>query len=103
MSDLAATFLGFARDAEASDLILGKELDMIFIQTEAAHGKLGQDKSLDREHGTLWGAICNSVELYQKRAQEATATTLKTQVSKIDYFNKKWSLKYWLPPVGFRS
>ena len=41
ISYLAATFLGFARDVEASDLVLGKDLESICIQTEAAHGNLG--------------------------------------------------------------
>ena len=43
--DLAATFLGFARDAEASALVLGKNLERIRIRSEAAHGRLGQDES----------------------------------------------------------
>ena len=43
MSDLAAIFLDFARDAEASDLVLGEELDMLCIQTDTANGRLGQD------------------------------------------------------------
>ena len=43
MSDLAATLLGFVRNAEALYLILGKYLDRLRIQTEAAHGKFGQE------------------------------------------------------------
>ena len=61
MSDLAATFLGFARDAESSALLLGEDLDRLCIQTEAAHGRLGQDKDTEQEHGTVWGAILNAV------------------------------------------
>ena len=34
MSYIAATLLGFARVAEASALVLGEDLDRIFIQTE---------------------------------------------------------------------
>ena len=61
VSDLTATFLGFTRDGEASALVLGEDLEMIFIQTEAAHGRLGQDKDTEQEHGTVWGAILNAV------------------------------------------
>ena len=89
VSDLTATFLGFTRDGEASALVLGEDLEMIFIQTEAAHGRLGQDEDIDREHRTVRGAIRNAVELAQKRAGEATVTTLKMQASKIDSFTKK--------------
>ena len=35
ISDLEATFFGFARGAEASALVLGKDLERFFIQTEA--------------------------------------------------------------------
>ena len=42
--DLAATFLGFARDAEASALVLG--LDRLHIQTEASHERLVQDEGM---------------------------------------------------------
>ena len=48
-----------------------------------------QDKYMEREHGTVWGAIQNAVELSQKRSEEATVTTLKIQVSKIELFTKK--------------
>ena len=41
MSDLVSTFLGFKCDTEASALVLGKDLEMIIIRTEAAHGSLG--------------------------------------------------------------
>ena len=44
---------------------------------------------MEREHGTVWGSIHNTVELAQKRAEEATVVTLKRQVLKIDYFTKK--------------
>ena len=44
MSDLAVTFLGFARDAEASALVLGEDLDRLHIRTEAAHGRLVRDE-----------------------------------------------------------
>ena len=89
MSDLAANFLGFAHDAEASALVLGEDLDRLRILTEAAHGRLGQDEYMDQEHGIVWGENWNSLELAQKRPEEATVTTLKTQVSKIDFFTKK--------------
>ena len=62
MSDLVATFLGFSRDAEVSALVLGKYLDRLRIQTEAAHGRLVQDEDMEREHGSVWGAIWNAVE-----------------------------------------
>ena len=41
VSDPAANFLGFANDAEASDLVLGEDLESIYIQTEASHVRLG--------------------------------------------------------------
>ena len=85
----AATLLGFTHDAEASDLISGKYLERIYIWTEAAHGRLHQDKDIDREHRTFWVSIWNIVELDQKRTEESTVATLKTQVSKIDSFTKK--------------
>ena len=59
--DLADTLLGFTRDPKASALVLGKDLDRLCIQTEAAHGRLGQDKDTEQEHGTVWGAILNAV------------------------------------------
>ena len=40
-------------------------------------------------HRKVWGATLNAAELSQKREGEATVTTLKTQVSKIDYFTIK--------------
>ena len=46
--DLAATFLGFARDAEASDLVLGEDLYRICIQNEVSHGRLGQEDDMER-------------------------------------------------------
>ena len=78
MSDIAATFLGFARDAEASALVLGKDLEKIRIQTKASHGRLVQDEYIEKENGTFWQANRNTVELAHKRAGEATVTTLKT-------------------------
>ena len=85
MFDLAATFLGFTCDTEASALVLGENLEMICIRVEAAHGRLGQDKEIGGGgHMTFWGTIRNALELAQNRAGEATVTTLKTQVSKID-------------------
>ena len=41
--DIAANFLDFARDEEASALVLGEDLEMIRIQTESSHGRLIQD------------------------------------------------------------
>ena len=67
MSDLAATLLGFARDAEASTLVLIKYLKRIRIQTESDYGRLVQDEYMDREHGAVWGSIWNEVELSQNR------------------------------------
>ena len=61
MSDLAATFLGFTRDAEASALGLSKDLERISILTEAAHVRLVQDEDIEQEQGTVWGAIRNEV------------------------------------------
>ena len=61
MSDLAATFLGFTRDAEASALGLGKDLERISILTEAGHVRLVQDEDIEQEQGTVWGAIRNEV------------------------------------------
>ena len=63
VSDLAANFLGFACDAEASVLVLGEDLEIIHIQTEAAHGRLRQDEDMDQEHGKVWGYTRNAVEL----------------------------------------
>ena len=48
MLDLAATFLGFARDAEASAQLLGEGLGRIRIRTDAARGRLGQDNDMER-------------------------------------------------------
>ena len=42
--DLASTFLGFARDAELSALVLVEDLERLCIQTEAVHGRMGQDE-----------------------------------------------------------
>ena len=103
MSDIAATFLGFVRDAEESDLVLDEDLERIHIRTEADHGRLGQDEDMERENKTVWGAIRNVVELSQKSAGESTVTTLKTQVSKIEPFIKKWSPQYGRPSAGLRS
>ena len=55
MLDLAATFLVFARDAEASALVLGKDLDRLHIQNYSSHGSLDQDKDINLEHRTVWG------------------------------------------------
>ena len=53
---------------------------------------------MDQEHGKVWGAIRNAVELAQKRAGEATVTTLKTQVLKIDYFIKNIEIRSTVVP-----
>ena len=42
--DLASTFLGFARDAELSALVLVEDLERLCIQTEAVHERLVQDE-----------------------------------------------------------
>ena len=42
--DLASTFLGFARDAELSALVLVEDLERLCIQTEAVHGRMGLDE-----------------------------------------------------------
>ena len=57
VSDLAASFFGFARYAEASALVLGEDLERICIQTKAASGRLVQYKEIDWEYGTVWEAI----------------------------------------------
>ena len=67
VSDLSATVLDFIRDTEVSDLVLGEDLHRILIQTEADHVKLGQDKYMDWECGTVWGAFWNAVEMAHKR------------------------------------
>ena len=43
---------------------------------------------MEQEHRTFWVAIRNAVKLSQNRAGEATVTTLKTHVFKIDSFTK---------------
>ena len=43
VSDLVATFLGFSRDVEASDLVLGEDIDRLCIKNEATDGRMGQD------------------------------------------------------------
>ena len=48
MSDLATTFLIFTRDMEASDWVLGKDLDRLQIRNEASNGRLDQDKEMER-------------------------------------------------------
>ena len=78
-----ATFLGFSRDAEASALVLGKDLQRLHIRTEASHGRLNQYEGIYQEHATVWKSIRNTVEMAQKRSEEAIVATLKTQVSKI--------------------
>ena len=77
VSDLATAFFGFTRDAEAPDLVLGKDLEIISIRNEEAHGRLCQYEYMDQKHGTVWVAIQNEVELSHKRAVESTVTTLK--------------------------
>ena len=84
MLDIVATFLSFARDVESSELVSGKYLENLSIQNEAAHGKMGQDEDIEQEHEKVWGSTRNTVEMDHTRAEEATVTTLKTQVSKID-------------------
>ena len=46
VSDLAATLLGFAGNAEVSALLLVEDLESIHIQTEAAHRSLVQDEEM---------------------------------------------------------
>ena len=74
---------------EASAKVLDKDLDGIHIQTKVAHGSLGQYNDMEREHMTVLRAIRNEVDMAQKREEESTVTTLKTQVSMIDSFYKK--------------
>ena len=61
MPDIAATFLGFTHDVEASDLALGEDLERSFIRTKVAHKRLGMHEYMEWEHGTVWGAIRSSV------------------------------------------
>ena len=103
MSDLAATLLGFARDAEASYLVLGEDLEMIYIWTELAYVRLVQDEEMEREHGTVWGSIRNTVELSQKRDEEVTVTTLKTQVYKIEPLTKKMESEIWASIIQIKD
>ena len=63
MFDIGAAFLGFARDVEASALLLVKYLERICIRTESDRGRLCQDEDMEQEHGEVWGSIHNSVEL----------------------------------------
>ena len=63
MSDLVANYLGLARDVEASDKILDKDLDRLPIQNKVAHGSLGQYDDIEREHRKFWRAICNALEM----------------------------------------
>ena len=51
---------------------------------------------MEREHGTVWVSIRNEVELAHKRACEATVTTLKNQVLKVDSFTKKIESAVWV-------
>ena len=48
VSDISANVLGFAHDAEASALVLVKDVEIIRIQTEADHVRLGQDEDMER-------------------------------------------------------
>ena len=52
MSDLASTFLGFARYAEASALVLGKYLDMLHTQTDTECSRTGPEelRRIHRNH-----------------------------------------------------
>ena len=102
MYDIASTFLGFECDAEASYLVLGKDLEMISIRTKADHGRLGKDGDMEWKHGTSCGATRKEVELDHKREGEATVTTLKTQVLNMESFTKTWSSLYGLPPTRLR-
>ena len=95
MLDLATTFLGFASYAEASALVLGEDLDIICIWTEAAYARLVQDKDTDREHRIVLRAIRNAVELDQKRSEKYTVTILQIYLSKIDSFTKKMESSVW--------
>ena len=74
---------------------MGEELKMIRTRTEEAHGRMGQDEDTEQEHRTVWGDIRKALELAQKREGEATVTTLKSQVSKIEYFAKKMEFEVW--------
>ena len=80
--------MGFTCDAEVLAMVLEKYLDKLIIRTEADHGRLVQDKDMEQEYGTVWGAIWNKVELAQNRAEEAIFTNLKRKVSKIDSSTK---------------
>ena len=61
--DIAANFLDFARDEEASALVLGEDLEMICIQTEASRWRLIQDEDMEQEHRIFWGYIQTKVEM----------------------------------------
>ena len=63
VTDHALTLLGFAYDTEAPYLVLGKDLERIRISTDAAYGRMGQDKDMQWEHGKVWGSKRNAEEL----------------------------------------
>ena len=62
-----------------------------------------QDKYMEREHGTVWGSIRNTVELSQKRDEEVTVTTLKTQVYKIEPLTKKMESEIWASIIRIKD
>ena len=93
MSDLVATFSGFARDVEDLAQILTDDLERLRVQKNLAHERLGQDDDMERKHGTVWGSIQTAVELAQKRELESVLTSLKIQDSNIDYFTKTMDSK----------
>ena len=57
MTNLAATFLGFACDMEVVGWFLDEQLQRMRIMIEESHEILGWYNIMDQEHMTMWGSF----------------------------------------------
>lgn len=74
LAELAKAGLGMARDLEARLLMIADNLRGISNQAESTHARIGYDKKLEQEYGTLWGAIRGLLAEWLSR-QDDQATT----------------------------
>ena len=55
--NIGSSLLGMTQDTEAKYHVVEEDITKLHIQTEGAHAIIGDDKELDKDYGTLWGAI----------------------------------------------
>lgn len=57
LMELWSVVLGFGQDIEANHELMKDNISRLHIQAESAHARIAEESDLKREHGTVWGAL----------------------------------------------